>query len=113
MTRVSRVPAAVRPRRSLPCRPRAHDTLAGAATGAIIGAAVSSPWDSAEGAAIGAVAGAVIGAASDASRQQSATRVQDQQDAERDRAIAQSDAVVLDYRNAMQACLAARGYAVQ
>lgn len=93
--------------------PPGHDTLAGAATGAIIGAAVSNPWDSPEGAAIGAVAGAVIGAASDASRQQSAQRVQDQQDAERDRAIAQSDAVVLDYRNAMQACLAARGYAVQ
>jgi hypothetical protein len=93
--------------------PPGHDTLAGAATGAVIGAAVSEPWHSGEGAAIGAVAGAVIGAASDASRQQTAQSVEAQENAERDRVIAQSDAAVLDYRNAMKACLEARGYSVQ
>jgi len=93
--------------------PPGHATLTGAATGAIIGAAVSDPWHSGEGAAIGAVAGAVIGAASDAGRQQTAQQVLEQTDAERNRSIAQSDAVVLDYRNAMKACFEARGYTVQ
>jgi hypothetical protein len=93
--------------------PPGHDTLAGAATGAIIGAAVSDPWHSGEGAAVGAVAGAVLGAASDAGRQQTAQRVQSQQDAERQRADAQADALVLDYRSAMKSCLSARGYTVQ
>ena len=93
--------------------PPGHDTLTGAAAGAIIGAAVSDPWHSGEGTAIGAVAGAVIGAAADASRQQTAQRIQEHTDAERNRAIAQSDAVVLDYRHAIQACLGARGYTVQ
>ena len=93
--------------------PPGYGTAAGAATGAVIGAAVSQPWDTAEGAAIGAVAGAVIGAASDASRQQEAERIQAEQDAERARATAQTDSAVLDYRDAMKSCLAARGYTVQ
>ena len=93
--------------------PPGYDTMAGAATGAVVGAAVSQPWHTAEGAAIGAVAGAVIGAASDASRQQEAQRVQAEKDAERERAAAQADSAVLDYRNAMKSCLAVRGYTVQ
>jgi hypothetical protein len=93
--------------------PPGYNVAAGAATGAIIGAAVSQPWDTAEGAAIGAVAGAVIGAVSDASRQQEAERIQAEEEAERARATAQTDSVVLDYRNAMKACLAVRGYTVQ
>jgi len=93
--------------------PPGYDTAAGAATGAVVGAAVSQPWHTAEGAAIGAVAGAMIGAASDASRQQEAERMQAEKDAERARATAQADSAVLDYRNAMKSCLAARGYTVQ
>jgi hypothetical protein len=79
----------------------------------MIGAVVSQPWDTAEGAAIGAVAGAVIGAVSDSSRQQTAERLQAQADAERNQAVSNVDARVLDYRRAMTACLSARGYTVQ
>jgi uncharacterized lipoprotein YajG len=87
--------------------------VAGAATGAVIGAAVSHPWDSPEGAAIGAVAGAMIGAAADANRQQEAAKIEAEANAERARAGAQSDAIVLAYRDAMKSCLTARGYSVQ
>jgi len=93
--------------------PAGHDTVAGAATGALIGAAVSDPWHTGEGAAVGAVAGAAIGAASDASRQQAAQAAQGRQDAERARIEAEVDAQVLGYRNAMKACLSARGYTVE
>jgi hypothetical protein len=93
--------------------PPGSDTVAGAATGAVIGAAVSHPWDTAEGAAIGAGAGAVIGAASDAARQQQAERIQAGQEQEQSRTDAQTDAAVLSYRSAMQACLEARGYSVR
>jgi outer membrane lipoprotein SlyB len=89
------------------------DTLAGAATGAVIGAAVSDPWHSAEGAAIGAVAGAVIGAVSDDSRQRAVQTAQSQQDAKRAGAEAQADAEIHGYRDAMKACLSARGYSVE
>lgn len=94
--------------------PRAgHDTVAGAAAGAVIGAAVSDPWHTGEGAAIGAVAGAVIGAASDASREQAAQVAQSRRDAASARVAAEVDAQVLGYRNAMKACLSARGYSVE
>lgn len=93
--------------------PPGYGIAAGAATGSVIGAAVSQPWDTAEGAAIGAVAGAMIGAAADASRQQEAQRIEARENAERERAAAQADAAVIDYRNAMKSCLTARGYSVQ
>jgi outer membrane lipoprotein SlyB len=93
--------------------PPGYGVAAGAATGAVIGAAVSHPWDTPEGAAIGAVAGAMIGAAADASRQQQAERIEAQENASRAQANAQSDAIVAAYRDAMKACLSARGYAVQ
>lgn len=86
--------------------PPGYAVAAGAATGAVIGAAVSQPWDTAEGAAIGAVAGAMIGAAAEASQQQQAQSVVAQ-------ANAQADVAVIDYRDAMKSCLAARGYSVQ
>lgn len=93
--------------------PPGQDVAAGAVTGAIFGAAVSHPWDSAEGAVIGAVAGAMVGAASGSSRQREAERIEAEENAERARSAAQVDATVLRYRDAMKACLAARGYTVQ
>jgi hypothetical protein len=86
--------------------PPGYAVAAGAATGAVIGAAVAQPWETAEGAAIGAVAGAIIGAAVESSREQQAL-------GSVARANAQSDAAVIAYRDAMKACLAARGYSVQ
>lgn len=93
--------------------PPGQDVAAGAVTGAILGAAVSHPWDSAEGAAIGAVAGAMVGAASGSSRQREAERIEAEENAELARAAAQVDAAVLRYRDAMKACLTARGYSIQ
>lgn len=93
--------------------PPGAGVAAGAATGAVIGAAVSHPWDTAEGAAVGAIAGAVVGVIADASRQQQAERIESQENAERARVAAQSDAAVLEYRAAMTSCLTARGYAVR
>lgn len=93
--------------------PPGSSVAAGAATGAVIGAAVSHPWDTPEGAAIGALAGAMIGAAADASRQQQAERLEAQENAERARVAARADAAVIDYREAMKGCLAARGYVVK
>ncbi len=110
-------PSLVRPEppavKVAPVPPAGHDVVAGAATGAVIGAVVSQPWQTAEGAAIGAAAGAVLGAVSDSARQQQADRVQAAKDQERGRANAQVDAAVIAYRNAMQACLEARGYSVR
>ncbi len=93
--------------------PPGYGVAAGAATGAVIGAAVSHPWDTPEGAAIGAVAGAMIGAAADAGRQQQAEKIEAQENTRRAQVNAHSDAIVAAYRDAMQACLSARGYSVQ
>ena len=96
-----------------PVPPPGHGVAAGAATGAVIGAVVSHPWESAEGAAIGAVAGAMIGAAADASRQQQARQIEASENASRAQLVARFDADVIAYRNALAACLSARGYVVQ
>jgi len=93
--------------------PPGTNVLGGAVTGAVVGAAVSSPWQTGEGAAIGAAAGAVLGAIVDSSRQQQVDHMQSAQDQERSRVNAQYDAAVMAYRNAMQACLEARGYSVR
>lgn len=93
--------------------PPGHDTAVGAVTGAAIGAAVAQPWETGEGAAIGAVAGAMLGAASDAARQQQAEQAQAQLDQAHSRSNARMEAAIQSYRRAMQACLEARGYAVQ
>jgi len=93
--------------------PPGYGVAAGAATGAVIGAAVSHPWESVEGAAIGAVAGAMIGAAADASRQEQAAQIEARENATRAEVAQQFDADVIAYRNALEACLSARGYAVR
>lgn len=90
-----------------------HDTAVGAVTGAVIGAAVSRPHDALGGAVVGAAAGAIIGAASDTARQQQAERIQrtyEQRDAQRAASIEEQ---VQNYRRAMTACLAGRGYSVR
>lgn len=90
-----------------------HDTAVGAVTGAVIGAAVSRPHDALAGAVVGAAAGAIIGAASDTARQQQAERIQrtyEQRDAQRAASIEEQ---AQNYRRAMTACLAGRGYSVR
>jgi hypothetical protein len=63
--------------------------------------------------AAGAVTGAFLGAASGSSRQREAERIEAEENAELARAAAQVDAAVLRYRDAMKACLTARGYSIQ
>ena len=81
-----------------------RDTAVGALGGAMIGGAVASRHHTAEGAAVGLVLGALIGAASDQARADAARQ-------------AQADARYAvppwhDFRRAMSACMAGRGYTV-
>jgi hypothetical protein len=84
-----------------------------AVTGAVLGALVGSPYQSGAGAAVGAVAGAMVGAASDAQRDQ---RIQ-QAEQQRNQALSsRASAIgrkVDDYRRAISACFAGRGYSTQ
>lgn len=83
----------------------------GAVAGGLLGAAVSPPWRSGQGAILGAVAGALIGGAAQASAEQNA----------RNQALANASAAhdaqleeqAANYRRAMAACLAGRGYNVR
>jgi|GEM_PF-224614 len=94
-------------------RPPGTDTAVGAITGAVLGAAVSSRGNRPEGALLGAAAGALVGSASDAARQERTADLQkyyDQQSANR---LAGIERQAADYRRAMAACLAGKGYIVE
>jgi hypothetical protein len=78
----------------------------GAATGALIGAAISRPWEAGAGALAGAIAGAAVGgvAASTAAQQAQASAA--------NRHAAELEQQASNYRRALGACLAGRGYIV-
>lgn len=82
-----------------------RDTAVGALAGAAIGGAVASRHHTAEGAAVGLVLGALIGAASDHARAEQAAR-------RAHYATAQAPVPWHDFRRAMSACMAGRGYTV-
>jgi hypothetical protein len=90
-----------------------HDAAVGAVTGAVIGAAVSRPHDALGGAVVGAAAGAIIGAASDTARQQQAERIQQRYEQRDAQSAARIEEQAQNYRRAMTACLAGRGYSVR
>ena len=96
----------------VPALPPGYGTVIGAASGALLGAAITHPHNAGEGALVGAIAGGAIGAASDVARQEQAERIREayeQSDAARLAAVERRAA---DYRRAMSACLAGRGYTV-
>jgi hypothetical protein len=82
-------------------------------TGAVLGAIIGGPHNGGEGAVVGAVAGAAVGAASDAQRDERNQEIeQARSDAQRtrDSAVEQKAG---DYRRAIAACFAGRGYSTQ
>jgi hypothetical protein len=94
--------------------PQPPSSVPGAAiTGAILGAIIGGPFHGGPGAAVGAVAGAAVGAASDAQHDQR-TQAIEQQHSEmqrsRDYAVERK---AEDYRRAIAACFAGRGYSTQ
>ena len=91
-----------------PARRDGAEVVAGAATGAVIGAAVSSPRHAGANAVIGAIFGAAIGAASQEARAQSVDAAQARQYEAMERARMPLD----NFRRAMSACMASRGYRV-
>lgn len=101
------VPAAYRVRVA-PSAPPGSATAAGALTGALFGAAVASPHDTGAGAIVGAIAGAAAGAAADAGNAEAVRRAQARADCYSTRYASAGN----DYRRAISACLAGRGYAI-
>jgi len=90
--------------------PPGTGTAIGAIAGAVIGAAISPRWDRGGGALFGGLTGAMIGSASDANRaQQNAMQMSAQ---EQQQAAAMSEKAS-EYRRALSACLAGRGYSVK
>ncbi|MFC4307800.1 glycine zipper family protein [Steroidobacter flavus] len=91
--------------------PEAPSSIPGAAvTGAVLGAIIGGPHASGEGAAVGAIAGAAVGAATDAQRDQRTQEIsQARSDAQRSRDSAVEQKAG-DYRRAIAACFAGRGY---
>ena len=84
--------------------PHGRDTAVGAATGAVLGGVMASPRHTGEGAAVGLVLGALIGAMSDQARADAAQY--------RQAATAAAPGPWHDFRRAMSACMAGRGYTV-
>jgi len=90
--------------------PPGTGTAVGAIAGAVIGAAISPRWDRGAGAVFGGLTGAMIGSASDAQRaQQNQVEASEQEQAQ---AAAMSQKAT-EYRRALSACLAGRGYSVK
>jgi hypothetical protein len=97
----------------VPVPPPGHDTATMAVVGAVLGALLSGPRHAGSGALIGAAGGAIAGAASDASRQDTARRMEDAYSRQSQSRTAQEEARALDFRRAMGACLEGRGYSVK
>jgi hypothetical protein len=90
-----------------------RDTVAGAVTGAALGAIIGAPHSTGEGALIGALAGGMLGAASDSVRQERTKTIQDAYDRSDTLRYAGLERQADNYRRAMKACLAGRGYSVR
>ncbi len=97
----------------VPNPPPGHDTAVGAVAGAVIGAIAAGPRHSGEGALVGAGVGALAGVASDASRQETARRIEDAKNDQQQERYRQYEQGASAYRRAMTACLEARGYNVK
>ncbi len=93
--------------------PPGTDTAIGAVAGALFGAAISNPWNRGAGVMFGAVTGAMIGSAADQANAQTnaenAGAIQAEARAQQ-RAL---DHKARDFRQAVSACLQARGYSVR
>ena len=89
------------------------NTAAGAVTGAIIGSAMAGPRQTGEGMVFGAITGAMMGAAADSAQQQQAKAIERQYNSQYTREYANAERRAANYRRAMAACLAGRGYNVQ
>jgi outer membrane lipoprotein SlyB len=99
--------------RVVPMPPPGYDTVTLAIAGAVLGALIAGPRHAAGGALIGAAGGAVAGAASDSARQESAGQLEEAYArGDRSRTV-QIEGKEYDFRRAMSACLAGRGYSVQ
>lgn len=90
--------------------PRGTGTAIGAIAGAVLGAALSDPYDRGAGAVFGGITGAMVGSASDASREQQNEEMMTQQERQQAAEMAHKAS---QYRRAISACLAGRGYTVK
>lgn len=90
--------------------PPGTGTAIGAIAGAVLGAALAGDDDAGAGAVFGGITGAMIGSASDAQREQQSQMAMSAQEQQEAAAMAQKAA---EYRRAISACLAGRGYSVK
>jgi len=90
--------------------PRGTGTAIGAIAGAVLGAALAGDDDAGAGAVFGGITGAMIGSASDASREQQNEQMMTQQQRQQEAEMAHKAS---QYRRAISACLAGRGYSVK
>jgi hypothetical protein len=90
--------------------PPGTGTAIGAIAGAVLGAALAGGDDAGAGAVFGGITGAMIGSSSDAQRAQQSQMDMSAQEQQQAAAIAHKAA---DYRRAISACLAGRGYSVK
>ena len=104
MAPVNLSPAAPQP----PVGPDGAEIASGALAGAVIGTVASPPHHFREGAVIGAIFGAALGVIAQESRAQADAARRQQDDAAQQAASAKMD----DFRRAMGACMAGRGYRV-
>jgi Glycine zipper 2TM domain len=90
--------------------PPGTGTAIGAIAGAVIGAAISPSWDRGAGAVFGGITGAMIGTASDQARVQRNEEVMSEEQRQQAASMAHKAS---EYRRAISACLAGRGYSVK
>jgi hypothetical protein len=90
----------------LPPPPSGAGVAAGAATGAVVGAAVTGPRHGPEGIVLGAIFGGALGAMAEQSQARAAADAQ----ARHAQAVARAQQPLADFRRAMGACMAGRGY---
>ena len=91
-----------------PSPPSGAGVAAGAAAGAVVGAAVTGPRHGPEGIVLGAIFGGALGAMAEQSQARAAADAQ----ARHAQAVARAQQPLADFRRAMGACMAGRGYRV-
>ena len=90
--------------------PPGTGTAIGAIAGAVLGAAIAPRWDRGAGAVFGGLTGAMIGTASDQARAQQNEEMMSEQERQQAASMAHKAS---EYRRAISACLAGRGYSVK
>jgi hypothetical protein len=97
----------------VPARAPGETVGTAAIVGAVLGAAIAGPGDLGKGAVLGAVAGTAVGSAAAANEQAEADAANAAAVRRHARGAGKYEQEAADYRRAMSACLAGRGYSVR